>query len=73
MADLSRDRAEASREAREEFRDRLDLSEVAQSAAEEKADPAREARIAELKAQHDSGQLNTPARIDLAADELLKS
>ena len=50
--------------------DRVDLSAAARTLAEN-ASPERDAAVQELKAQRDAGTLDTPARIELAAQRML--
>ncbi len=49
-------------------RDRIEISAAASA-----PDPEREARIAELRQQHEAGTLNTRARLEQAAEGLLKA
>ncbi len=58
--------------ARVKKQDRLELSEAAR-AASSGPDEARIAKVKELKALHQAGNLNTPERIETAAERLLET
>ena len=65
--------AERTEPSRLDRKDRIELSETAQSLkAEQDAETkAREERVEKLKAAHEAGTLNSPERIERAAQNLL--
>jgi len=74
-----RERAEQLDEVHEQIagarsKDRVELSPAARelAAGPQQADPEREARLAELKAEVEAGTLNTPERVARAAEGLMR-
>jgi hypothetical protein len=51
--------------------DRLDLSSSAQELEAAETDSRRAAHLAELKVAYDEGRLNTPERVEQAAERML--
>jgi len=60
----------AERRADANRRDRIELSQAAREHDVKAAE--RAAHVAELKAAHDAGELNTPERVERAATNLLE-
>ena len=76
LADMSTERQGRVRDTRDGGRDQAirprdrDVIEVSLRRAE--ADEARAERVAALKADHEAGRLNTPERVEQAAQRLLE-